>query len=63
MKTVTLRETVDILAEQGIEVKWDENLGLQDFFSYYDQHYKPALEVTASLPIKFLRDDILEIFE
>lgn len=63
MKTVTLRQAVEILAEQGIAVGWNDNLDLRDFFSYYDIHYKPALEVTASLPIKFLRDDILEIFE
>ena len=61
-KRVTLRQAVDILAEQGIEIKWDENLGLCEFFSYYDQHYKPFLEDGGKMP-EWLASDILEIFE
>lgn len=61
-KRVTLRQATDILHEQGIEIKWDENLDLIAFFSYYDQHYAPYLENGGEKP-KFFDEDFLQIFE
>lgn len=42
-KRMTLREANEVLKEQGIEVMWS-NLSLDDFFSYYDTHYKPKFK-------------------
>lgn len=62
MQRVSLRKAVEILQEQGIEVRWGE-LSLQDFFSYYDKHYAPGLEDEKIGTGRFLKDDILEIFK
>lgn len=68
MQRVSLRKAVDILQSQGIEVSWDENLNLDDFFSYFDQHYAPRLEECRTFtPIgdigEFFNSDILDIFK
>lgn len=64
MQRVSLRKAVEILQEQGIEVSWDENLNLDDFFSYYDKHYAPALEKAGACKEvgEFFASDILNIF-
>lgn len=64
MQRVSLRKAVEILQEQGIEVSWDENLNMDDFFSYYDYHYAPRLgDVGVCKEIgEFFASDILNIF-
>lgn len=67
-KEVTLRQAAEMLAEEGIKIKWANGCDLQDFFSYFDRHYKPLLEKLqeewSGKPgaIRFLADDILTIF-
>lgn len=61
-KRVSLRKAVDILAEQGVEVEWDD-LGLREFFSYYDIHYKEMLEHGSIPSVRFFIEDIKEIFK
>lgn len=68
MQRVSLRKAVEILQMQGIEVSWDENLNLDDFFSYFDQHYAPKLEESRTYtPIgdigEFFTMDIFQIFK
>lgn len=60
---VTLRQAVDILREQGIEIVWDDNLGLQDFLTYFDQHYKTKCENGTFPHESFFYTDILQIFQ
>lgn len=60
---VTLRQAVDILREQGIEIVWDDNLGLQDFLTYFDQHYKTKCENGTFPRVSFFYTDILQIFQ
>lgn len=60
---VTLRQAVDILREQGIEIVWDDNLGLQDFLTYFDQHYKTKCENGGFPRVSFFYTDILQIFQ
>lgn len=60
---VTLRQAVDILLEQGIEVVWDDNLGLQDFLTYFDRHYKTKCENGTFPRVDFFYTDILQIFQ
>lgn len=67
MQRVSLRKAVEILQMQGIEVSWDENLNMDDFFSYFDQHYAPKLEECRTYtPIgdigEFFTMDIFQIF-
>jgi len=62
MKRVSLRQAVSILKEQGIEVEWND-LTLEDFFSYFDQHYKTACENGTFPRVSFFFSDILEIFK
>lgn len=65
MQRVSLRKAVEILQEQGIEVAWGENLNMDDFFSYFDQHYAPALEKAGACKEvgEFFAMDILNIFK
>lgn len=62
-RKVNLRQAEKILAEQGIEIVWDENNNLEDFFFYYDNHYKDAVE-EGKLPKNenFFFQDIKNIF-
>lgn len=67
MSRVTLRKAVEILAEQGVEVAWNEDLNMLDFFDYYDKHYEPKLMVCRSTAqIReiglFFDQDILNVF-
>lgn len=63
MQRVSLRKAVEILQEQGIEVSWDENLGMDDFFIYFDHHYAPKLEEAGACKEigEFFAMDILTI--
>lgn len=65
MSRVSLRKAVKILAEQGIEVSWDENLNMDDFFSYFDQHYAPKLEAAGACKDigEFFAMDIFQVFK
>lgn len=59
-KTVTLRQAIDILAEQGIEVSWTRELTLQDFIFFYDRHYADGPKSDTLL--QHMLDDIHDIF-
>lgn len=61
-KRITLRQAVEELKQQGIEVEWND-LTLEDFFSYFDQHYKTACENGEFPKVSFFYTDILEIFK
>lgn len=60
---VTLRQAVDILRKQGIEIVWDDSLGLQDFLIYFDLHYKTKCENGIFSQESFFYTDILQIFQ
>ncbi len=64
-RTVTLREAADILHEQGIEIEWENGKStLQDFFSYFDHHYRKLCEERKIPPhVIFFFSDLLEIFK
>lgn len=62
MRRVTFRQAVEILKQQGIEIKWND-LTMEDFLSYFDQHYKTACENGTFPQVSFFFTDILEIFE
>ncbi len=62
-KRVTLRQAVQILDEQGIEIDWDGKLTMSDFLSYFDQHYKTSCETGDFPKVSFFYTDILEIFK
>lgn len=68
-KVITLREAAEKLAEQGYEIKWDRGSSLEDFFSYFDCHYRSILSKLeeewcgAEDARRFLASDILKIFE
>ena len=65
---ITLREAAQMLAEKGIKIKWADGNDLQDFFSYFDQHYKALLEELRTQwqdkqgAQRFLAADMLTIF-
>ena len=59
-KTVTLRQAIDILAEQNIHISWSKDLTLEDFLTYYDMHYAEGPE--SDRLQQFLLDDIHDIF-
>lgn len=61
-KRVTLRQAAEILHEQGIDVEWND-LTIQDFFGYFDQHYKTDCENGTFPRVSFFYTDILEIFK
>ena len=67
-KEITLREAVEGLAKEGYKIKWADGNDLQDFFSYFDSHYKWLLEELAEEwreecgPKRFLASDMLSIF-
>ena len=61
-KRVTLRQAVEILKQQGIEIEWND-LTMEDFLSYFDQHYKTACETGDFPKVSFFYTDILEIFK
>ena len=67
-KEITLRRAAEMLAEEGIKIKWATGNDLQDFFTYFDHHYKPLLEKLQEEwsgktgARRFLADDILTIF-
>ena len=61
-KRVTLRQAVEILKQQGIEIEWND-LTMEDFLSYFDQHYKTACENGEFEKVSFFFTDILEIFK
>lgn len=61
-KRVTLRQAVEILKQQGIEIEWND-LTMEDFLSYFDQHYKTACENGTFPKVSFFFTDILEIFK
>ena len=65
---INLRRAVEVLAEQGYEVAWDDNMDMEAFFSYFDHHYRPLIEEERedwskrSDAMRFFGDDILSIF-
>lgn len=61
-RRVTLRQAVSILKEQGIEIEWTD-LTMEDFFSYFDKHYKTDCENGTFPRVSFFYTDILEIFK
>ena len=61
-KRVTLRQAVEILKQQGIEIEWND-LTMEDFLSYFDQHYKTDCENGTFPTVSFFFTDILEIFK
>lgn len=67
-KEMTLREAVQMLADKGIKIKWADGNDLQDFFSYFDSHYKWLLEELSKEwcnelgSKRFLASDMLTIF-
>jgi len=58
---VTLRQAVELLKQQGIDVEWND-LTLEDFFIYFDHHYKADCENGTFPRVSFFFTDILEIF-
>lgn len=62
-RLVTLRQAVALLEEQGIVIDWDGKLTMQDFLTYFDQHYKTACENGEFPKVSFFYTDILEIFK
>jgi len=56
-RAITLREAVEFLSCRGIHIRWTKDLTLEDFLSYYDQHYAGEPE-----NLQFLVDDIHDIF-
>lgn len=61
-KRVTLRQAVEILKQQGIEIEWND-LTMEDFLSYFDHHYKTRCETGDFPKVSFFFTDILEIFK
>lgn len=62
MQRMTLREANERLKEQGIEVSWGEN-SMDDFFSYYDNHYVPRMTAENCNRIgRFFAEDMRDIF-
>ena len=61
-RRVTLRQAVSILRQQGIEIEWND-LTMEDFLSYFDQHYKTDCENGTFPRVSFFYTDILEIFK
>lgn len=59
---VTLRQAVELLKQQGIDVEWND-LTLEDFFIYFDHHYKADCENGTFPSVSFFFTDILEIFK
>ena len=63
MERVNLRTAVEILKKQGIEIKWDDNLTLENFLDYYDLHYAKKLEAFDYVDMTaFFFDDMKQIF-
>ena len=63
-KRVSLREAADILRRQGVEIKWAD-CTIEEFFDYYDRHYKEYLQndaLLARVPRHF-HEDLLDIFK
>jgi len=63
-KQVSLREAAEILKEQGIEIRWDDNLSIEDYFSYYDYIYAPKFANNEALGVQltsFFFEDMKKI--
>lgn len=65
-KYVKLKEAIDILREQGVEVSMGTFEDYDCFMSYYEHHYKPCLEKHSFKDkpylFRFLCEDIQKIF-
>lgn len=65
-KYVKLKEAIDILREQGVEVSMGTFDDYDCFMSYYEHHYKPCLEKYSFKDkphlFTFLCEDIQKIF-
>lgn len=70
-KYVKLKEAIDILREQGVEVSMGTFDDYDCFMSYYEHHYKPCLEKYSFEDklkknpniFMFFCEDIMKIFE
>ena len=69
MTRLTLKEAAEMLRNQGFAIKWDESNDIEDFFSYFEHHYKPVILQESKTwafrkdALRFLADDLLTIFD
>ena len=58
-----------MLRSHGFAIKWDESKDIEDFFSYFENNYKPVILketktwVFRKDALRFLGDDLLTIFD
>lgn len=64
-KGITIKQAVDILREQGYELRMGSFESFENFKSYWDIHYAPLLKDIRAIgtPVAgFLADDLEKIF-